>query len=66
MSALHATFLDLGTSRHVDAGQLLLRARGVAQRLYLQGGLVALSPVSHATDAKRQAWLHQAGSMFAA
>jgi NAD(P)H dehydrogenase (quinone) len=27
---------------------------------------VALSPVSHATDAKRQAWLQQVGAMFAA
>jgi len=27
---------------------------------------VVLSPVSHATDAKRQAWLQQVGAMFAA
>ncbi len=27
---------------------------------------VALSPVSHATDAKRQAWLQQVGAMFGA
>lgn len=35
MNALHSTFLELGTSRQVDARQLLLRAGEVAQRLYL-------------------------------
>ncbi|MDR7377926.1 CRP-like cAMP-binding protein [Rhodoferax ferrireducens] len=35
MSALHATFLELGTGRQVGARQLLLRAGEVAQRIYL-------------------------------
>jgi CRP-like cAMP-binding protein len=35
MSALHTTFLELGTCRQVDARQSLLRAGEVAQRLYL-------------------------------
>ncbi len=35
MDVLHITFLELGTSRQVDARQLLLRAGDVAHRLYL-------------------------------
>ncbi len=35
MNALHTTFLEQGTSRQVDARQLLLHAGDVAQRLYL-------------------------------
>lgn len=33
--ALHTTLLEPGTIRQIDAGQLLLRAGEVAQRLYL-------------------------------
>jgi len=35
MNALDTCFLELGTSRQVEAPQLLLRAGDVAQRLYL-------------------------------